>query len=806
MQQTSSRALRRLFAVVAISFAASGAYAQSAADPHTVWDYSDGPAAWSLFPDAMAFGFRGEAGVSDLASYAGGTLPATVDLAYGVPGLVYRYTDDGGSPRHALTSAIGFGRSFGMGLRFRWDDTAASAWGVQDLGVIVRPFGYASFSASVDDVLDLAGDGYDGASLALAVRPLAFSPRLGPALTLSADARLGPDGFSMTGAGARFVLDDWLSLSGSYSFADSSIGVALAVTLSGAETSAGYSSAGAGLLDGRASAGQALRLGRSVKSAERVFGSSVLVIDEPGLFQPNPPLVDMDPGFGDQAALWFDLAVAAIDRAASDASIRALAMLEPPAFDTDARAQEFGRALGRFRAAGKSVYVFAQSMGRLSYVYAAAGAELVALDPNGGLPLVDVSSTHLYFRDLLARFGVRTYSLQSHETKTANNAITEPAMTGPERAMIERYVTGLASQSWSALDGARGGKLASDGRSAIGAGPYLDPRAAVEAGLADELLYRDEFEARLAELTDGAGRVDLRSYARERGLEWGPPPGRKVALVYLTGSIVGGEGVAGSSIGESAADLLAALRDDPTVAGVIMRVDSGGGSALTSDHIARQVKKLKDAGKPVVVSMAGYAASGGYYISAYADRIIAEAGTLTGSIGVTGFDFNLTGTLELLGVGAATVSAGPSGEFGNPFLPRRDADGEAERGMIMYVYDRFVDVVAEGRGMDRARVDELGKGQIWLGSEAAENGLVDAIGGLAEAEAAMEELLGTGVRCEAYLPGEIETGPLLSLLGLSSASSVAGGALERASGFVDELAGMGEGALYLAPEYLYRDR
>ena len=109
---------------------------------------------------------------------------------------------------------------------------------------------------------------------------------------------------------------------------------------------------------------------------------------------------------------------------------------------------------------------------------------------------------------------------------------------------------------------------------------------------------------------------------------------------------------------------------------MIMRVDSGGGSALTSDHIARQVKKLKDAGKPVVVSMAGYAASGGYYISAYADRIIAEAGTLTGSIGVTGFDFNLTGTLELLGVGAATVSAGPSGEFGNPFLPRRDADGE----------------------------------------------------------------------------------------------------------------------------------
>lgn len=806
MNRKHSRAPWRFLTVAALFVVATGAFAQSggSADPHTVWDYADNPAAWSLFPDAIAFGVRAEAAVSDLASFAGGTLPATVDLAYGLPGLVYRYRDDGSSSTHALTSAFSFGRSFGLGLRFRWDGTTTSAWGVQDLGVMLRPFGYASVSASVDDVLDLSGDGYE-AALGLAVRPLAFNPRLGSALTLSADARLGPDGFAMAGAGARFVLADWLSLSGSYSFDDASFGLGFAVSLSGAETSVG------GRLNGMhqggdVSLGQSVRLGRAAKSAERVFGSSVLVIDEPGLFQPNPPRVDMDPGFGDEVALWFDLAVAAIDRAASDASIRALAMFEPPLFDTDARAQEFCRALGRFRVAGKPVYVFAQSMGRLSYVYAAAGAELVALDPNGGLPIVDVSSTHLYFKDLLARLGVRTYSLQSHDTKTANNAMTEPSMTGPERAMIERYVGGLASQAWASLDEARGDRVVGGGRAAIGAGPYLDPRKAVEAGLADELLYRDEFEERLTELTAGAGRVDLRSYARERGLEWGPPPGRKVAVVYLSGSIIEGEGVAGSSIGESAAELLAALRDDPTVAGVIMRVDSGGGSALTSDHIARQVKKLKDSGKPVVVSMAGYAASGGYYISAYADRIIAEAGTLTGSIGVTGFDINLTGTLELLGVGSGVVSAGPSGEFGNPFLPRREADGQAERGMIMYIYERFVNVVAEGRGMDRARVDELGKGQIWLGSEAVENGLVDALGGLVDAKAAMEELLGAAGRFEAYLPGTLEPGSILSLLGLAKAGGASSSMLASTRAFVNELAELGEGALYLAPEYLYRER
>ncbi|PKL25755.1 MAG: hypothetical protein CVV47_03685 [Spirochaetae bacterium HGW-Spirochaetae-3] len=803
--------------VLTLFAAVSGLFAQAAgsADPVSVWDYSDNPAAWGLFPDAMAFGFRGSAALSDLASYSGGAVPGSFDLAYGIPGLFYKYSDDGVSGAHELTTAFGVDRALGAGLRFRWDATteAASKWGSQDFGLIVRPFGYASMSLGIDDVFDIAGDGFDGADLGLAIRPLAFDSRLETMLTLSADARLGSGSFSLEGVGARFLLGEWLSVQGRYSFADSSVGVGLSVSLSGSETAAGVAVPSGGLSDGSASLGQSMRLGRAVKSADRVFGRSILVIDEPGSFSPVPPRVDYDPGFGNDVALWFDLAVAAIDRAASDSSIGALTMIEPPRFDSDARAQEFGRALARFRKAGKPAFVYARSMDRLSYVYAAAGAELVALDPNGALPVVDAAAVSLYFKGLLAKLGIEAYNLQSHDTKTAYNSLTESGMTDAERAMLERYVGGLAAQSYAALDAARPGRLPGGAAGAIAAGPYLDPRKAVEAGLVDELMYRDEFDDAVLERTGIASTVDVRSYARERGLSWGRKMARKVAVVYLSGNIIEGEGVAGRSIGDAATAFLASLRDDPTIAGVILRVDSGGGSALTSDHIAREVKRIKEAGKPVVVSMASYAASGGYYISAYADRIIAEAGTITGSIGVTGLDISLVGMLEKLGIGAGSVSASRSGVFGNPFLPRRPGDADASRSGIMYVYERFVDVVAEGRKMERARVDELGKGQVWLGREAVENGLVDAIGGLSDAEAAMEELLGAEARYVTCLPGEAEISPLLSLLGAEAAaplgfgsSGAVGGYIAGAVRLVDELAELGDGALYLAPEYLYRPR
>jgi protease-4 len=711
---------------------------------------------------------------------------------------------------------MALGQALSFGLRFRWDSAMASqpVLGSQDLGLIVRPSRFASLAFELDDAFDAAGDGFGGVGLGASLRPLAFESRLESMLTLSADFSYGGAGFSFDSAGARLSPTRWLSVFGRWSFADDSFGLGITVALSGSETGIGLElpPGASGLDSGTVTVGQSMRLGLGTMSARRILGRAVLVIDEPGAYAGTPPLFEIAEGLP-RAKLWIGQALAAIDKAAADPSIQAIALIEPPLFETDARAQEFGRAIERFRKAGKRVFVYATSMDRLSYVYAASGAELVALDPNGMLPIVDASSFSLYLKSLFDKLGIDVYSLQSHETKTALNVFSEDSMTPAERAMKERYVGGLAAQAYGFLDAARGTKLGSGSAAkAIGGGPYLDPRRAVEAGLVDALMYRDGFDDRLDELTGGAPLVDIRTYARERGLSWGEPAGKRVAVVYLSGSIIEDRGVAGVSIGSSAAELLAALREDHSVAGVILRVDSGGGSALTSDHIAREVKLLREAGKKVIASMAGFAASGGYYISANADMIFAEAGTLTGSIGVTGMDLNATRLLGKLGVGAGIVSAGESGAFGNPFLPRRAGDAAEQEAYIDYVYGRFVDVVAGGRNMDRARVDELGKGQVWLGSEAKENGLVDEIGGLDDAKAAMEKLIGSKAVYGDVVPGAFDTGMFADLMGgamagvLGLPSGDSFGAIADAARTAADIAAMGEGLLYLAPEYLYRKR
>ena len=177
-----------------------------------------------------------------------------------------------------------------------------------------------------------------------------------------------------------------------------------------------------------------------------------------------------------------------------------------------------------------------------------------------------------------------------------------------------------------------------------------------------------------------------------------------------------------------------------------------------SDLIAREVRLTVEAGKSVYVSMGGYAASGGYYISAPASRIYAEEGTITGSIGVTGLRPDASGLLNKLAIGSASVDAGDNANFGNMLLPRREDDADVLADYIRHIYERFIAVVAQGRSMDRSRVDELGQGQVWLGSEAVVNGLIDEIGGLQAAKAGMRKEFGRPVQFVDLLPGQAPVG------------------------------------------------
>lgn len=763
-------------------------------DPDSLWDRFYNPAAWGRTLELSAGVFT-EASFDELADRRLEGAPYA--LAFGLPGLLYRYADDGlGSPTREIIASFALGDTWSSGVRYR----SGGAW---DIGYLIRPNAALSLGLGLTDALS-ASPTWD---FGLAIRPFAFiesRPELASVLTLSATARYGDAGLSWRGALARVRLDDAARIGASYDFGSGALGLGLTMALGPTELAlaapdlAAAASAPAGA---RYGFGAALRADPRLK-ARPAFAAprpAALVIDgsERGGFR-GP--AGMSAARSGRSA--FDLYVEAALAAADDPRIGALVLLEPPEPPSEAAGQAFARALGAFRAAGKPVYAYVRNVGRGAYVYLAAQADHLAVDPNGSIALVELGGARLYFRGLFDKLGLRFRSLRSHDEKTAYNAFTEYGMTSAEREGLERYLGGLSRQAAARLAAGRGDKLAAEASAAIAAGPYLIPSKAVAAGLAEELAYRDEFIDRL----EGRGwtkRVELDAYRAAKDASWGAHPlAETVVVLGLSGSIIEGPGVAGASVGESAAARLAELRDDAGVAGVILRVDSGGGSAAVSDYIAREVRRFREAGKPLFVSMGGYAASGGYYISAYAERIWAEEGTITGSIGVTGLLPDASGLVDRLGVNAEPIGPGDNAAFANPLLPPRAGDAVALNEAIASIYARFIATVSEGRGLSPERADELGKGQVWLGAEAAELGLVDEIGGLDAAVRAMGLRLGRPLALRYESPGSImDLGPwLMSASGLSRSAAIRG--LAELGSAAATVEAMGTAPLLLEPSSL----
>lgn len=814
--QRKSLVLFLLLILVAKLFAqpGDGLKHTAIADPISIWDYDSNPAMWGYFQDVFSGGIKLSGPASSI--FAGNDFNGQIKALFSFGGLAYSLEQNiqEASVDQYLSTAARLG-PLSLGVRFSWDgDARADYDGLAiDTGLALRLWNFLSiagmYRSGLSPVFYTDSMGF---SLSAALRPFAFNKKLESLLSLSADALISDGSFALHSLGARFAMDPWLGLGAFYYPKNSGFGLSLSLQLSGMETVSAYSGSLSSPADGTFSLGMGYRMGRQAQKSQTALSKSMLIIESPGTYSSVPPLFNNDfGGLSGETPIWFEEALDAIKQAAFDNSIKCIALVNPPIFDSDARAQDFARALLAFKATGKAVYVYSRSMDRLNYVYSASMADLIALDPNGSLLLMDASSFYLYFKGLFDKLGIATYNLRSHDTKTAYNMFTEENMTRAERVMGERYIFGLAEQSYDMLDKNRAGKLANLAKESIASGPYLTPVSALEAGLVDSILYKEDFFKEIENRHGKLNKKDIRGYAREKGLSWGEAPGKNIAIVYLSGSIIEGPGIAGSSIGDRATELLALLREDKSIAGVILRVDSGGGSALTSDHIARELRLLKEAGKPVIASMASYAASGGYYISALADKIFLEEATITGSIGVTGLSFNLTGLLEKLGIGAATISASASGDFNNPFLPYNIDDAEKLEDMIGFVYERFINVVAEGRKLDAKRVDELGKGQVWIGAEAIENGLADEIGGLDSAKAAMAKLVGARVNYRTFVPGDLQQNLLFTLLNMSlgaksgaSAPKLLPGA-EKIDALFKSIAEMGSGPLYLEPSYLLKE-
>ena len=442
-------------------------------------------------------------------------------------------------------------------------------------------------------------------------------------------------------------------------------------------------------------------------------------------------------------------AVSAIHRAAEDPRIAGLiARVELPASAPGA-VQELREAIAAFSAVKPSLAWAETYPGTMSYYLASAFGE-VWMQPSGSLGLIGFASNAMFLRDALAKAGIEAQFVARGEYKSAANLFTEDGFTDAHREAVTRMLESLQGQVWQAIGESRNIDSAALDEMADRAPLLRDD--AVASGLIDRIGFRDEAYARIAELVgvedvsdeETPPRMNLARYASARArLTPAVPsvPGRRskptIAVVTMEGTIVNGRGgpqmlpLGPSSVGgDTIASALREVAADDSVSAIVLRVDSPGGSVTASETIWREVVRARERGKPVVASMGAIAASGGYYVSMSADAIVANAATITGSIGVITGKLVIRDLKDRLGVGSETVRTNANADAWSidaPFTPEQRAHREAEADLF---YNDFVLRVAEGRNMSTEDVDVVARGRVWTGADALERGLVDELGGL----------------------------------------------------------------------------
>ncbi len=402
-----------------------------------------------------------------------------------------------------------------------------------------------------------------------------------------------------------------------------------------------------------------------------------------------------------------------------------------------AQAQEVRRLIRRLQASGRSVVCYLTEATGPVYLGCAA-ADQVWINPAGGVRIAGLSSSRYYFRDLFNKIGVSADIVRIGDFKSAPEMFTRTGPSDPSMLQMDRYMDTVYHHVLVDLATDRSLGNAESVQSLVEQGPFT-AREALTAGLVDKLVPMDTF---VKDLQDLAGRSlyldDQYGKSRLRHRRYLDAPA--VAVVHIDGDIVTGESIdipffnikmTGST---TITKILRKLSADRQIQAVVLRIDSPGGSALASDIIWREVMALRKE-KPVIASMGGVAASGGYYIASAANEIFSEATTLTGSIGIYYGKADLSGLLEKIGVNVVTFKRGAHADaesWARPYTA-----GERKRLMIQIqeYYDQFRDRVAEGRGrgFNREIVDKLGQGRIWSGADARYHLLVDTIGGYSDA-------------------------------------------------------------------------
>jgi len=411
------------------------------------------------------------------------------------------------------------------------------------------------------------------------------------------------------------------------------------------------------------------------------------------------------------------------------------------------KAEEIRDAITDFRTSGKPVYAYIE-FGLNKEYYIATACDKIIVPPPGELFINGLAADVMFFRGSLDKLGIYPDIFQIGEYKTAGNMFTQKKMTDPHKKYIDELLNDLFDRYVNAIAQTRK-KTPDEVKALIDNAPYSAEKAK-EAGLIDEALYRDDVEKQLKKLL---GYKDTDSFVAVRGSEYrdvspeslGLNKGERIAVIYASGEIGSGSSENSPSGDQSiGSDTVAkALNDaaaDKTIKAVVLRVDSPGGSGLASDIIWRAVETTNQK-KPVVVSMSDVAASGGYYISASAAKIIAQPSTITGSIGVVAGKPVMRGFYDWLGISNEYVLRGKTAGMFRETEKFSDEERAKFEDWIKTTYYRdFVPKVAKGRNRDEQYIDSIAQGRVWTGQQAKDRGLVDEFGGLDKAVEVAKQL------------------------------------------------------------------
>jgi protease IV len=452
----------------------------------------------------------------------------------------------------------------------------------------------------------------------------------------------------------------------------------------------------------------------------------------------------------------------AIDQAAQDPRILAIYLRSGGTVANNpsgyATLKEVRDALLRFKGSGKKIYAYDTQWREKEY-YLGSVADSIAINPMGAVEFNGLSSQTMFYSQALEKFGIGVQAVWRGKYKSAIEPFVRKSSSPASKEQSQKLLGDIWSEFLETTSKARKVPVKTLQSLADNKG-LLTPKDAKQAKIVDRIAYPDEIQEELKKLTgeDKESKsfksISLQRYMNAVSDKVNTGKGGKVAVLYAEGTIVDGRSGPGTIGGDTMAKELRKLRQDPEVKAIVLRINSPGGSAVASDIIQREVILAKKA-KPLVVSMGTVAASGGYWIATYSDRIYAEPNTITGSIGVFGLLPNIQKIANENGITWDVVKTGKFADTETLSRPKTKEEIALVQQVVGQIYDQFLDKVSESRKLDRSKVSEIAQGRVWSGAEAKKIGLVDEMGGLEVAiqDAAKRAKLGDNWHIEEYPEG-----------------------------------------------------